>query len=138
MNRMKGLAAILGGAVLMAVVAGCGNGVEPAPLSDEVPTPAPPTEIPFTQVLGMARAGELQSIEVSGYKLEITTLSGETFASRKVEGISIVELLDQEGVDHIASGLQITVKGSSARERGSTSAGQTTVTLTPTPTPTGD
>ncbi len=115
MGRMKGLAAILGAAVLMAVVAACGNGAGPASLSDEVSTPAPPTEIPFTQVLGMARGGELQSIEVSGDKLEVTTLRGETFASRKPEGISIVELLDRAGVDHIGSGLQITVNGFATR-----------------------
>ena len=41
MGRMTGLAAILGAAVLMSVVAACGNGVEPTSLSDEVPTPAP-------------------------------------------------------------------------------------------------
>ncbi len=129
---MKGLAAILGVAVLMVVVTACGNGAEPTSLSDEVPTLAPPTEISLTQVIAMARTGELQSIEVSGDKLEVTTLDGKTFASRKPEGISIVELLDRQGVDHIASGLQITVKGSTARERGSTSAGQTAVTPTPT------
>ena len=43
MSWMKGLAAILGAAVLMAVVAACGNGVEPTSLGDEVPTQAPPT-----------------------------------------------------------------------------------------------
>ena len=43
MGRMQGLAAILGVAVLMAVVAACGNGAEPTSLSHEVPTPAPPT-----------------------------------------------------------------------------------------------
>ena len=131
MGRMKGLAAILGVAVLMVVVAACGNGAGPTSLSDEVPTPAPPTEIPFTQVLGMARGGDLQSIEVSGDKLEVTTLRGETFASRKEAGISIVELLDRAGVDHIGSGLEITVTGS-------TSAGQTTVTPAPTATSTSD
>ena len=134
MNRIKGLALGVGAAVLMAVVAACGNGAEPTSLSDEVPTPAPPTEISLTQVIVMARGGVLQSIEVSGDKLEITTLDGETFASRKPEGISIVGLLDREGVDHIASGLQITVKGFAARERGSTSAGETTIAVTPTPT----
>ena len=138
MGRMKGLAAILGVAVLMAVVAACGNGAGPTSLSDEVPTPAPPTEIPLTQVIELARSGDLQSIEVSGDKLEVTTLRGETFASRKVEGISIVELLDQEGADHIGSGLRITVKGSAVRETGSTSAGQTTVTPTPTATSTSE
>ncbi len=131
MNRIKGLALGLGAAVLMAVVAACGNGAEPTSLSDDVPTPAPPTEISLTQVIVMARGGHLQSIEVSGDKLEVTTLDGETFAARKVESMSIVELLEQAGVNHITSGLQITVKGS-------TSAGQTTVTLTPTATPTSD
>ena len=43
MGRMKGLTAILGVAVLMAVGAACGNGAEPTSLSDEVPTPAPST-----------------------------------------------------------------------------------------------
>ena len=137
-GRMKGLAAILGAAVLMALVVACGNGAEPTSLSDEVPTPAPPTEIPLTQVIALARTGDLQSIEVSGDKLEVTTPRGETFASRKGEGTSIVELLDRAGVDHIANGLQIILKGSTARERDPTSAGQTTVTLTPTPTSTSD
>ena len=106
--------------------------------SDEVSTPTPPTEIPLTQVIEMARTGHLQSIEVSGDKLEVTTLEGVTFASRKPEGTSIGALLDREGVDHIASGLQITVKGFAARERGSASAGETTIAVTPTPTSTSD
>ena len=42
MGRMKGLAAILGVAVLMAVVAACGNGAGLPSLSDEVPIQAPP------------------------------------------------------------------------------------------------
>ena len=41
MNRIKGLALGLGVAVLMIVVAACGNGAEPTSLSDEVPTPTP-------------------------------------------------------------------------------------------------
>ena len=43
MGMMRGLAAILGVAALMAVVAACGNGAEPTSLSDEAPTPARPT-----------------------------------------------------------------------------------------------
>ena len=42
MGRMKGLAAILGVAVLMAVVAACGSAAEPTSLSDGVPTSPPP------------------------------------------------------------------------------------------------
>ena len=64
----------------------------------------------------MARAGHLQSIVVSGDKLEVNTLDGETFVSQKVEGTSIEELLDREGVDRIASGLRITAKGSATLE----------------------
>ena len=44
MSRMKGLVAIRGVAVLMVVVAACGNGAEPTSLSDDVPTLAPPTK----------------------------------------------------------------------------------------------
>ena len=102
--------------------------------SDEVSTPTPPTEIPLTQVIEMARTGHLQSIEVTGDDIEVTTLDGLTVASRKPEGTSIVTLLDREGVDHIASGLQITVKGIAAQERCSTPAGETTIAVTPTPT----
>ncbi len=122
----------------MPVGAARGNGAEPTSLGDEVPPPSPATDIPLTEVIVMARTGDLQSIEVSGDKLEVTTLRGETFASRKPEGTNIWELLDREGVDHVASGLQITVKGSAARERDSTSAGQTAVTPTPIATPTSD
>ena len=43
MSRMKGLAAILGAAVLMAVIAACGSTAQPTSLSDEEPTLAPPT-----------------------------------------------------------------------------------------------
>jgi len=43
MGRLKGFAAILGVAAVMVGVAACGNGAEPTPLSDEVPTQAPPT-----------------------------------------------------------------------------------------------
>ena len=106
--------------------------------SDEVPTPTPPTEIPLTEVIEMARTGQLQSIEVSGDKLEVTTLDGVTFASRKPGDTSIGALLDREGVGHIASGLQITVKGFAAPERGSTPAGETTIAVTPTPTSMSD
>ena len=43
MRRMQALAAILGVAMLMAVLAACGNGAVPTSLSDGVPTFAPST-----------------------------------------------------------------------------------------------
>ena len=70
-------------------------------------------DIPISQVVEMARRGVLESIEVSGDKLEITTLRAEKFTSRKEEGASVVELLQRAQVDPIASGVQISVKGSS-------------------------
>ncbi len=102
-------------------------------LSD-VSISSPLTEISLTEVIEMARTGQLQSIEVSGDKLEVTTLKGMTFASRKPEGTSIIALLDLEGVEHIFSGLQITVNGPAAQEKDPTSAGETTIAVTPTPT----
>ena len=70
-------------------------------------------DIPISQAIDMARRGDLESIEVSGDKLEITTLRGETLASRKEEGASVVELLEQAGIDLAASKLDVTIKGSS-------------------------
>ena len=67
MGRMKGLAAILGVAVLMAVVAACGDGAEPASLSDEVPTQAPPA-VGGTSPIGQALdAAEGSEVTVSGF-----------------------------------------------------------------------
>ena len=40
---MRGFAAIIAVAALMVIGVACGNGAEPTSLSDEVPTPAPPT-----------------------------------------------------------------------------------------------
>ena len=57
MNRMKGLAAILGAAVLMAVVAACGGAAEPTSSSDGVPKPtdAKPPTTPFVSHGGLVK-----------------------------------------------------------------------------------
>ena len=70
-------------------------------------------DVPISQAIDMARRGDLESIEVSGDKLEITTLRGEMLTSRKEEGASVVELLEQAGIDLAASKLDVTIKGSS-------------------------
>ena len=75
MSRMKGLAAIFGAAVLMAIVAACGNGAEPTSLSDEVPTqalstaggtgptdsnpPITPTKMEIRQTLDVSEGSEV-------------------------------------------------------------------------------
>ena len=69
-------------------------------------------EVPLSEVASMARSGELEAIDVSGNKLTIYTDRGDTFTSRKEEGISIFETLKAYNVDPYASNLQINVEGS--------------------------
>ena len=69
-------------------------------------------EVPLSEVASMAKSGELEAIDVSGNKLTIYTDRGDTFTSRKEEGISIFETLKAYSVDPYASNLQINVEGS--------------------------
>ncbi len=69
-------------------------------------------EIPISQVVSMASSGKLRSIEVNGDKLTILTRTDETFTSRKEEGASVVDTLAAAGIDPLASGVDVTVKGS--------------------------
>ena len=71
------------------------------------------TEIPFSQVVKMAKKGSLQSIEVNGDRLKIIGKDDQTFTSRKEQGASVVESLYSNGVDPLTSDLQVTVKGAS-------------------------
>jgi cell division protease FtsH len=70
-------------------------------------------EIPLSQVISLAQKGQLESIEISGDKLTVTTREGNAFTSRKEQGSSIVEILTRAGVDPAAANIAITVKGSS-------------------------
>ena len=70
-------------------------------------------EIPISQVISMAARGQLESIDVRGDKLEVRTTGQETFTSRKEEGASVVEILEDSGVDPLASDLEVAVKSSS-------------------------
>ena len=71
------------------------------------------TEIPFSQVVKMAKKGSLQSIEVNGNRLKIIDKDEQTFTSRKEQGASVVESLYNNGIDPLTSDLQVTVKGAS-------------------------
>ena len=71
------------------------------------------TDISISEVMSMAARGQLESIEVEGDSLTVTTTGGETYVSRKEEGASVVEILERAGVDPVASRLDIVVKGSS-------------------------
>ena len=70
-------------------------------------------EIRLDEVMQMARDGDVEMITVSGDKLTVSTTVGETFTSRKEEGISVVEAMDRFGVDLVSVPAGISVKGSS-------------------------
>ena len=70
-------------------------------------------EIAISQVISMAARGQIESIEVKGDNLDVTTTSRESLTSRKEEGASVVEILERSGVDPVASNIEITVRGSS-------------------------
>ncbi len=50
-------------------------------------------EVSINEVISMANRGQVESIEVRGDSLTVTTISGETFESRKESGSSVVEML---------------------------------------------
>ena len=77
-----------------------------------IPRSSGETEIGIDQVLRMAEADQLTKIEVRGDKLKVVSVMGETFKSRKEESVSILELLQQRGIDLTSpEAVQIEVKG---------------------------
>ena len=69
-----------------------------------------PSELSINEVITMAGRGQVQSIEVKGDSLTVTTFSGETYESRKESGSSVVEMLRKSEVD--PGRVEIVVKGS--------------------------
>ena len=67
-------------------------------------------EIGITRVMEMAKAGQLTNIVVREDKLNVTTTRGDTFESRKEGSVSVLELLQQQGVETGVDGIQIEVK----------------------------
>ena len=77
-----------------------------------IPRSSGETEIGIDQVLRMAEADQLTKIEVRGDKLKVVSAMGETFKARKEESVSILELLQQRGIDLTSpEAVQIEVKG---------------------------
>ena len=70
-------------------------------------------EVPIDEVISMAKRGQIETIEVHGDGLTVITISQETLTSRKEPGSSVVEMLQNSGVDPVASNMNIIVKGSS-------------------------
>ena len=58
----------------------------------------------------MAQGGEIEKIEVSGDKLNVTATGGGVFESRKEAGVSILEVLEAKGVPTGAGGVRVEVK----------------------------
>jgi len=75
------------------------------------PRPSGATDLEITQVLEMAAAGQVATIEVRGEKLNVTTTDGQSFSSRKEDSVSVLELLDMRGIETGAEGIQISVQG---------------------------
>ena len=69
------------------------------------------SDIPISEVVELAKAGQLRTIEISGDELTITTTAGASFKSRKEEGSSLVETLERANIDTAATGLEIVIKG---------------------------
>ena len=70
-------------------------------------------EVPITEIIGRAQAGQLKSIVVNGDSLEATTIDDENLTSRKELGSSIVEQLESAGVNNGRGEVDIVVEGTS-------------------------
>ena len=70
-------------------------------------------EVPITEIIGRAQAGQLKSIVVNGDSLEATTIDDENLTSRKEIGSSIVEQLESAGVNNGRGEVDIVVEGTS-------------------------
>ena len=71
-------------------------------------------ELPISQVVQMARDGDITRIEINGDMLHITGVGGAAYTSRKESDSSLVETLEKAGIDpQAASSPEIVVKGSS-------------------------
>ena len=75
-----------------------------------LPRPSALPELEISQVIQLAEAGQISEIQVRGDKLEVTTIEGEAFQSRKESSVSILELLDQRDIATGTGGIQVNVK----------------------------
>ena len=63
-------------------------------------------ELELSRIFQLAEAGQITKIQVSGDKLNVTDINGDTFTSRKEESVRIFELLQQRGISTDAAGIQ--------------------------------
>lgn len=74
--------------------------------------PSGSTDVPVSQVIQMAKDKQIRSIEINGDSLRVERINGEIYNSRKEEGSSVLELLENAGAD--VTGVSIEVKGTSS------------------------
>ena len=75
-----------------------------------IPRSSGSPQIDISRVFEMAQDGQIAKIEVSGDVLNVTDQAGQTSESRKESSVSILEVLQQRGIDTGAGGIQIEVK----------------------------
>ena len=68
-------------------------------------------EVPISQIITMAARGDIDKIDVQGDKISAFTTAGTTLTSRKESGASMVEILENAGIDPLASDVEISVNG---------------------------
>ena len=72
------------------------------------PTATP--ELALSEVVEMAQAGEIATIQVEGDKLTVLTAGEQEYESRKESGASVVEILREAGVETGSNGVEVIVK----------------------------
>ncbi|MEE9325124.1 MAG: ATP-dependent zinc metalloprotease FtsH [Dehalococcoidia bacterium] len=71
-------------------------------------------DVDISTVVNWAKSGQLNSIEVDGHKLTVTKKNDtQVYQSRKEEGVSVFEILDNAGVSPLEGGFTVKVKESS-------------------------
>jgi len=68
-------------------------------------------EKPFSDVISLAKEGQIQKIVVKGERLEVTPLAGEEFKSRVAKNTDILEALHREQVKTGPGGVNVEFKG---------------------------
>ena len=70
-------------------------------------------EISINEVVSMAARGSIDTLEVRGDALTVTSRTGEVYSSRKESGSSIMEILQRAEIDMVNPSFKLVAQGSS-------------------------
>ena len=70
-------------------------------------------DISINEVVSMAARGNIDTLEVRGDSITVTTRAGEVFSSRKESGSSVMEILQRADIDMVNPSFRLDVQGSS-------------------------